>query len=112
MVNDHEPHPLPGPIPPRVRLVIALTEVNSRHLRAETRLIAADIELERALQDRRMGAAGWDSSALDVRCEYLQQQLNAVRSALQAIETERAWLEQELTVFDNEKLKTSRRELQ
>lgn len=112
MISEHQPPSLPGPIPQRVRLVIALTEVNSRHLRAETRVAAADIELEHALQDRSAGAAGMDGCTMDERCEQLQQQHAAERRALQAIETERAWLEQELTDFDNETPKASRREWQ
>ena len=92
--------------------MIALTEVNSRHLRAQTRVAAADIELERALQDCREGVADSDSPAMVERCERLQQQLSDTRNALEAIENERTWLEQELTDFDNDTPKASRREWQ
>ena len=112
MVGHQASHPLPGPIPQRVRLVIALTEVNSRHLRAETRMAAADIELERALQDCREGVVDSDSPAMAERCAQLQSQLDNARDALTAIETERTWLEQELTDFDNDTPKASRREWQ
>ena len=45
------PAAAPNPIPDRVRLVIALTEVNSRHLSSGARRGGAEIELERALDE-------------------------------------------------------------
>jgi hypothetical protein len=90
---------LPGPIPPRIRLVIALTEVNSRHLGGQTRLAAAEIELERALEDCRQGLVG---PALEGHRQQLQQQLDAARHELLVLDAERDWLEQELANFDTE----------
>ena len=54
MAPPDAPAAAPNPIPDRVRLVIALTEVNSRHLRSEARRGGAEIELERALEDERL----------------------------------------------------------
>ena len=88
-----------GPIPPRIRLVIALTEVNSRHLGGATRVAAAEIELERALEDGRLGLAG---PALADHRKRLQQQLDEARHTLLVLEAERDWLEQELANFDTE----------
>ena len=42
------PAAAPNPIPERVRLVIALTEINSRHLSSEARRGGAEIEIGRA----------------------------------------------------------------
>lgn len=97
MTDSPKAQPLPGLIQRRLRLVLALTEVNSRHLSGEMRLAAADIELERALEDGRQGLA---SPALAGRRTLLQQQLDDARRALLSVEAERSWLEQELTNFD------------
>ena len=91
--------PSPGAIPDRVRLVIALTEVNSRHLRSETRRAGAEIELERALEDQR---AGGDSQLLVQRIAELQSRLALAQREARDIETEREWLEQALTHIDDE----------
>ena len=87
-----------APIPERVRLVIALTEVNSRHLRSETRRAGAEIELERALEDERRDGA---SAALSSRIAEMQARLANVTGEARAIETEREWLEQALIHLDD-----------
>lgn len=89
----------PAPaIPERVRLVIALTEINSRHLRSETRRAGAEIELESALEDaRRTGV----SLPLSAGIVGLQARLAIANSEAQAIEAERTWLEQALVHFDD-----------
>lgn len=97
MTDSPEAQSLPRTIPPRFLLVLALTEVNTRHMSGEMRLAAADIELERALEDDRQSLA---SPALDGRRKLLQQQLDDARHALLSVEAERSWLEQELTNFD------------
>jgi hypothetical protein len=99
MADFSQAQPLPGPIPPRIRLVIALTEVNSRHLGGQTRVAAAEIELERALEDGRQGLVG---PALEGHRKQLQQQLDEARHELLVLEAERDWLEQELANFDTE----------
>jgi hypothetical protein len=99
MADFSQAQPLPGPIPPRIRLVIALTEVNSRHLGGQTRLAAAEIELERALEDGRQGVEG---PTLDAHRKRLQQQLDEARHELLVLEAERNWLEQALANFDTE----------
>ena len=87
-----------APIPERVRLVIALTEVNSRHLRSETRCAGGEIELENALEDARRDGT---SVVLSSRIAELQARLASANGEAQAIETERAWLEQALVHFDD-----------
>ena len=78
--------------------MIALTEVNSRHLRSETRRAGAEIELERALEDERHDGS---SAALSSRIAELQSRLAAAHSEAEAIEDEREWLEQTLVHFDD-----------
>ena len=85
-------------IPDRVRLVIALTEVNSRHLRSETRRAGAEIELERALEDQRRHGT---SAALTARIVDLQGRFAIANGEAEAIEAERAWLEDALVHFDD-----------
>jgi hypothetical protein len=99
MADFSQAQPLPGPIPPRIRLVIALTEVNSRHLGGQTRVAAAEIELERALEDGRLGL---DGPALASHRQRLQQQLDKARHELLVLDAERDWLEQALADFDTE----------
>ncbi len=77
--------------------MVALTEVNSRHLSGVMRVAAAEIELERVLEDERHGLG---SPALSVRRKDIEQQLDGVRQALLAIESERDWLEQEIENLD------------
>src|ERR1700694_5594606 len=85
------------PIPERVRLVIALTEVNSRYLRGENRCAGAEIELACALAcEKREGAT--PDRTRDIA--QLRERLIASENELQAIEAERDWLENELANFD------------
>jgi hypothetical protein len=99
MADFYQAPALPEPIPPRIRLVIALTEVNSRHLGGQTRVAAAEIELERALED---GRQGQDGPALEGHRKQLQHQLDEARHELLVLDAERDWLEQELANFDTE----------
>jgi hypothetical protein len=85
------------PIPERVRLVIALTEVNSRYLRGENRCAGAEIELACALAcEEREGAT--PDRTRDIA--ELRERLDASENELLAIEAERDWLENELANFD------------
>jgi hypothetical protein len=89
----------PGPIPPRIRLVIALTETHSRHLSAQTRVAAAEIELERSMEDGRLGL---NDPAREAQRKQLQQQFDKARDELRVLDAERDWIEQELANFDTE----------
>lgn len=81
----------------RMRLVIALTEVNSRHLRGESRRAGAEIELACALAcETRDGV----SSEAALQVEQLRERLGEVESALRAIESERERLANELAQLD------------
>src|ERR1700712_927260 len=78
------------PIPERVRLVIALTEVNSRYLRGENRCAGAEIELACALVcEKREGTT--PDRTRDIA--QLRARLDASENELLAIEAERDWLE-------------------
>ena len=92
------PAAAPNPIPDRVRLVIALTEVNSRHLRSEARRGGAEIELERALEDERLHGP---TPVLLARIAEMQARMSAADAEARTIEAERDWLEQALTHFDD-----------
>src|ERR1700730_6011995 len=85
------------PIPERVRLVIALTEVNSHHLRGESRRAGAEIELECAKACEKREGASPDRTR---HIAELQERLTAAESALQAIESERDRLGGGLASFD------------
>ena len=87
----------PMPIPERVRLVIALTEVNSRYLRGENRCAGAEIELVCALACEKREGTTPDRTRDIVQ---LRARLNASENELLAIEAERDWLENELANFD------------
>jgi hypothetical protein len=87
----------PMPIPERVRLVIALTEVNSRYLRGENRCAGAEIELACALACEKHEGATPDRTR-DIA--QLRERLSVSEKELQAIEAERDWLENELANFD------------
>jgi hypothetical protein len=81
----------------RMRLVIALTDINSRHLRGESRRAGAEIELACALEaGRRDGISA--GAAQDIA--RLQARLSDAEHSLQAIESERTRLESELAEFD------------
>lgn len=92
------PAAAPNPIPDRVRLVIALTQINSRHLSSEARRGGAEIELERALLDQRHGGSTVPSPALIAQ---LQARMAEADAETRTIEAEREWLEQALTHFDD-----------
>ena len=92
------PAAAPNPIPDRVRLVIALTEVNSRHLRSGARRGGAEIVLERALEDERLHGP---TPVLLARSAEMQSRMNAADAEASTIEAERNWLEQALTHFDD-----------
>ena len=85
------------PIPERVRLVIALTEVNSRYLRGENRCAGAEIELACALAcEKREGTT--PERTRDIA--QLRVRLSAFETELMAVEAERDWLENALANFD------------
>lgn len=98
MVAQKDPQQDAMPIPERVRLVIALTEVNSRYLRGENRCAGVEIELACALAcEKREGA----SPQLTRDIAELRERLNASENALRAIEAEREWLEDALANYDS-----------
>ena len=102
MVSEQDPQKDPEkdamPIPERVRLVIALTEVNSRYLRGENRCAGVEIELACALAcEKREGV----SPELTRDIAELRERLNASGNALRAIEAEREWLEDALANYDS-----------
>jgi hypothetical protein len=85
------------PIPERVRLVIALTDVNSRHLGGESRRAGAEIELAFALAcEKREGVT--PERTRDIA--QMRERLRACEDALLTIEAERHWLEDALANFD------------
>jgi hypothetical protein len=84
-------------LPERVKLVIALTEVNSRYLRGENRCAGAEIELACALACEKRDGATPDRTR-DIA--QLRARLDASGTELMAIEAERDWLENELASFD------------
>jgi len=81
----------------RMRLVIALTEVNSHHLRGESRRAGAEIELACALAGEKRDGASPDGTQ---NIAQLRGRLSDAERALQAIESERARLEDELVNLD------------
>jgi len=85
------------PIPERVRLVIALTEVNSRHLSGESRRNGLEIVLARVLEDAARAAA---PAGLAERMAMLREDLAVAEAALALIEEERARLYAALDALD------------
>jgi chromosome segregation ATPase len=81
----------------RMRLVIALTEVNSHHLRGESRRAGAEIELACALACEKRDGASPDGTR---EIAQLRERLGEAESALQAIEAERERLAHELDQLD------------
>ncbi len=73
-------------IPERVRLVIALTEVNSRHLGSESRRAGIEVVLARVEADWAAGAAGPDAPC---QIAMLRADMAEAEAALAAIEAER-----------------------
>ena len=80
-----------------MRLVIALTDVNSRHLRGESRRAGAEIELACALELKKRDGASLESEQDIMR---LQARLGDAERSLREIESERGQLENELAEFD------------
>jgi hypothetical protein len=85
------------PLFERMRLVLALTEVNSRHLRGESRRAGAEIELACGLAREKRDGPSHDGMR---SVAQLREQLSDAERALQAIEFERALLEDELADLD------------
>jgi septal ring factor EnvC (AmiA/AmiB activator) len=85
------------PLFERMRLVIALTEVNSRHLRGESRRAGAEIELACALVSEKRDGASNDGTR-DIA--QLRARLSDAEHELRSIEFERAQLEGELANLD------------
>ncbi|HKR41522.1 MAG TPA: hypothetical protein VJU59_17915 [Paraburkholderia sp.] len=77
----------------RMQLVIALTEVNSRHLRGESRRAGADIELACALEREARDGVSSEGAAY---IEQLRERLGEAECALRAIESDRDRLASEL----------------
>ncbi|WP_321964586.1 hypothetical protein [Paraburkholderia sp. J7] len=82
----------------RMHLIIALTEVNSRHLRGESRRAGAEIELACALACEERDGASPEGAA---HIEQLRGRFREAESALRAIESERDRLEGELGRLDS-----------
>jgi chromosome segregation ATPase len=81
----------------RMRLVIALTEVNSHHLRGESRRAGAEIELACALAcEERDGVSPKGTAQI----EQLRERLGEAESALREIESARERLANELAQLD------------
>ncbi|WP_233801510.1 hypothetical protein [Paraburkholderia sp. HP33-1] len=81
----------------RMHLVIALTEVNSRHLRGESRRAGAQIELACALASAERDGVSQEGAAY---IEQLRERLDEAECALRAIESERDRLANELAHLD------------
>ena len=90
---------IPGALPltERIRLVIALTEVNSRRLRINARRCGAEIELQRALDDEARAGASPSQKAI---IGELRERLAAADDELRKIEAEHEWLEDALINLD------------
>lgn len=86
------------PLFERMRLVIALTEVNSRHLRGESRRAGAEIELACALACEQRDGVSNDGTR-DIA--QLRERLSDAERELRSIEFERAQLESELANLDS-----------
>jgi hypothetical protein len=82
----------------RMHLVIALTEVNSRHLRGESRRVGAEIELACALACEERDGVSPEGAAY---IEQLRGRLCEAESALRAIESDRDRLANELAHLDS-----------
>lgn len=82
----------------RMHLIIALTEVNSRHLRGESRRAGAEIELACALACLEHNGVSPEGAA---HIEQLRERLGEAESELRAIESDRERLAKELTDLDS-----------
>ena len=80
-----------------MRLVIALTEVNSHHLRGESRRAGAEIELACALACEECDGVSPEGTA---HIAQLRERFGEAESALRAIESERERLANELAQLD------------
>lgn len=87
-------------------LVVALTEANSRHLRAESRRAGAEIELAGALAGSNGDGTSPNSAA---RIEQLRERLSEAESALRAIESDRERLGNALSCLDSRASRTTQR---
>lgn len=83
----------------RMHLVIALTDVNSRHLSGESRRAGAEIELACALAIEARDGVSPEGATL---IEQLRERLSAADSALRAIESDRDRLATELAHLDSQ----------
>ncbi|WP_318229316.1 hypothetical protein [Paraburkholderia terrae] len=83
----------------RMHLVIALTDVNSRHLSGESRRAGAEIELACALASEARDGVSPEGAAL---IEQLRERLDEADSALRAIESDRDRLANELARLDSQ----------
>ncbi|QGZ59268.1 hypothetical protein FAZ97_27865 [Paraburkholderia acidiphila] len=82
----------------RMHLIIALTEVNSRHLRGESRRAGAEIELACALAGEERDGASPERAA---HIEQLRGRFREAENALRAIESDRERLESDLARLDS-----------
>jgi hypothetical protein len=85
------------PIAEHVQLVVALTQLNSEHLRGEARMAGAEIALEGALAALREVGETLEQTR---QIALLREQFDATRQSLHAIETERARLERALQALN------------
>jgi len=76
-----------------MRLVAALMDVNSRHLKGEARRAGAEVMLQQAVEAE---AAGGARSAGAERVDLLRGRLAEAENELLALEAERARLDAEL----------------
>jgi chromosome segregation ATPase len=88
-----------APLFERMRLVIALTEINSHHLRGESRRAGAEIELACALACAERDGVSPEETA---QIEQLRERLGDAESALRKIESERERLANELAQLGNQ----------
>jgi transcription elongation GreA/GreB family factor len=79
-----------------VQLVIALTQLNSDHLRGESRLAGAEIELEAAIAEARATGQTSEKAPYIAR---LREQFEEAERSLRATEAERARLQHALNAL-------------
>jgi hypothetical protein len=94
-----DPSPDRGPLSERMRLVTALTEINSRHLKGEARRAGAEIALQEAIEaEARRGSGGADAARGSVA--VLRLRLEEADNELRALEAERTRLDAELSAVE------------
>ncbi|NKJ45602.1 hypothetical protein CIC12_02335 [Burkholderia sp. SG-MS1] len=92
-------HPIVTPLSEHVQLVVALTQLNSDHLRGESRLAGAEIELAGALADSR--ASGENDTPERARhIAQLRERFDEAQRALRATEAQRTRLEEALNALN------------